>query len=295
MSNKQSWPADFAALTLIWGASFLFIAVAGTGLPPVGVAFWRMALGATALFILLKIQGHKLPKTKAAWLHTSIAGIFMSAVPFVLFAFGELKIASGLAGMINAATPVMTVLMILIAFRDQTPTRVQIIGLTVGIIGTLVLLGVWNGFGENDPLSVVALLLATVCYGFGSPYIRKYVGPQNLPNTVAVFMQLLTASALTLPFYLAGPLTTGPLDWKVLGSIITLGVVGTGIAYIFYYRIIDQAGSTIASSVTITQPVVAVILGMLLLGENLHWYEAVGGLVIIFGALVAQGRVKFIR
>lgn len=295
MKKKLSWPADFAILTLIWGASFLFIAVAGYGLPPVGVAFWRMALGAVALFVMLKLQGHKLPRTKQAWLHTTVAGVFMSAIPFTLFAFGELHIASGLAGMINAATPVMTVLVIMLAFRDQTPTRVQLIGLTVGILGTLVLLGIWNGFGTNDPLSVIALLGATLCYGFGSPYIRKYVTPQGLPNTVAVFMQLTTATILTLPFYLTGPLTVGELDWRVLGSITALGVVGTGIAYVFYYRIIDQAGSTIASSVTITQPVVAVILGMLLLSENLHWYEVVGGLVIIFGALVAQGRIKFIR
>lgn len=295
MNKKTTWSADFAILTMIWGASFLFISVAGLGLPPVGVAFWRMALGAIALFVMLKIQGHKLPRTKQAWLHTTIAGTFMSAIPFTLFAFGELHIASGLAGMMNAVTPVMTVLVILIAFREQTPTRVQLIGLTVGIAGTLVLLGIWNGFGENDPLSVMALLGATICYGFGSPYIRKYMSPQGLPNTVAVFMQLFTASILTLPFYLAGPLTTGTLDWRVLGSITALGVVGTGIAYIFYYRIIDAAGSTIASSVTIVQPVVAVILGMLLLQEQLNWYEVVGGLVIIFGAMVAQGRVKFIR
>ena len=295
MSKKQTWAFDFSILTLIWGASFLFIAVAGKSIPPIGVAFWRMALGAVALFIIVKVQGHKYPRTRKAWLHTTIAGIFMSAIPFTLFAFGELKIASGLAGMINAATPVMTVLIILLAFRDQTPTRVQIIGLSVGIVGTLVLLGIWNGFGENDPLSVIALLLATVCYGFGSPYIRKFVSPLGLPNTVAVSMQLLTATLVTLPFYVTGPLTTGALDWAVLGSITTLGVVGTGVAYILYYRVIEQAGSTIASSVTIVQPVVAVILGMLLLSEKLNWYEFVGGLVIIFGALVSQGRVKFIR
>ncbi|MFM5951377.1 MAG: DMT family transporter [Micrococcales bacterium] len=295
MSKKQTWPADFAALTLIWGASFLFIAVAGSLLPPVGVAFWRMLLGALALFVMLKIQGHKLPTNPKAWLHTAVAGLFMSAIPFTLFAFGELHIASGLAGMINAATPVMTVLVILIAFRDQTPTRTQVIGLSIGIVGTLVLLGVWNGFGTNDPLSVIALLVATVCYGFGSPYIRKFVGPLGLPNTVAVFMQLITASIMISPFYLFGPITTGSANWANLGSIVTLGVVGTGLAYVFYYRIIEQAGSTIASSVTITQPVVAVILGMLLLAEHINWYEVLGGLVIIFGALVAQNRIKFIR
>lgn len=295
MSKKQSWPADFAILTLIWGASFLFIAVAGTFLPPVGVAFWRMALGAVSLFLMIRVQGHKIPKGAKAWMHTAIAGLFMSAIPFTLFAFAERHIASGLAGMINAATPVMTVLVIMIAFREQKPTTTQVVGLTIGILGTLVLLGVWNGFGDNDPLSVVALLSATLCYGFGSPYIRKFVAPLRLPNTVAVFMQLTTASILILPFYQAGPLFTGVANWANVGSIATLGIVGTGLAYTFYYRIIEQAGSTIASSVTITQPVVAVILGMLLLGERITWFEIVGGLVIIFGALVAQNRIKFIK
>lgn len=292
---QRSWVIDFGILALIWGASFLFIAVAGKDFPPVGVSFLRMAFGAVALYVLILLAKQRIPLNRDAWAKTFIAGLMMSAIPFTLFAYAELHIASGLAGMVNAATPVMTVLAIMIAFRDQKPTRVQVIGLGVGIVGTLVLLGVWQGFGENDPLALGALILATMFYGFGSPYIRKYVSPLGLPNQVAVFMQLTSASIATLPFYLAGPLLTGTPDWTSIGSIVTLGVVGTGIAYVFYYRIIDAAGSTIASSVTIVQPVVAVILGMLVLQETLHWYEALGGLVIILGAMITQGRVKFIR
>ena len=292
---QRSWLIDFSILALIWGASFLFIAVAGHALPPVGVTFFRMAFGAIALFVLIKIAKQRVPITKKVLLHTFVAGMVMSAFPFTLFAYAELHVSSGLAGMVNAATPVMTVLAILIAFRDQKPTRVQVIGLSVGILGTLVLLGVWQGFGENDPLAIGALILATVFYGFGSPYIRKFVSPLGLPNQVAVFLQLTTASIVTLPVYLSGPLLTGTLDWASIGSILTLGVVGTGVAYVFYYRIIDAAGSTIASSVTIVQPVVAVILGMLILKETLNWFEVVGGVVIILGAMIAQGRVKFIR
>jgi drug/metabolite transporter (DMT)-like permease len=286
---------DFSILAMIWGASFLFIAVAGRALPPVGVTFFRMAFGAIALFVLVKLAKQKIPMSLEAWLKTFGAGLLMSAIPFTLFAYAELHIGSGLAGMVNAATPVMTVLAIMLAFRDQKPTRVQVIGLGVGIVGTLVLLGVWKGFGDNDPLALGALILATMFYGFGSPYIRKVVSPLGLPNQVAVFMQLTSASIATLPFYLAGPLLTGAPDWASIGSIVTLGVIGTGIAYVFYYRIIDAAGSTVASSVTIVQPVVAVILGMLILHEKLNWYEAVGGLVIILGAMITQGRVKFIR
>ena len=292
---QRSWLIDFSILALIWGASFLFIAVAGHALPPVGVTFFRMAFGAIALFVLIKIAKQRVPITKKVLLHTFVAGMVMSAFPFTLFAYAELHVSSGLAGMVNAATPVMTVLAILIAFRDQKPTRVQVIGLSVGILGTLVLLGVWQGFGENDPLAIGALILATVFYGFGSPYIRKFVSPLGLPNQVAVFLQLTTASIVTLPVYLSGPLLTGTPDWASIGSILTLGVVGTGVAYVFYYRIIDAAGSTIASSVTIVQPVVAVILGMLILKETLNWFEVVGGVVIILGAMITQGRVKFIR
>ena len=292
---QRSWVIDFAILALIWGASFLFIAVAGKDLPPLGVTFFRMVFGAMALFVLIKLAKQKVPMSRDAWLKTFGAGLLMSAIPFTLFAYAELHIGSGLAGMVNAATPVMTVLAIMIGFREQKPTRIQVIGLGVGILGTLVLLGVWKGFGDNDPLAIGALILATMFYGFGSPYIRKVVSPLGLPNQVAVFMQLTSASIATLPFYLAGPLLTGTLDWASIGSIVTLGVVGTGIAYVFYYRIIDAAGSTVASSVTIVQPVVAVILGMLILHETLNWYEAVGGLVIVFGAMITQGRVKFIR
>ena len=292
---QRSWLIDFSILALIWGASFLFIAVAGHALPPVGVTFFRMAFGALALFVLIKLAKQRIPISKKVLLHTFVAGLVMSAFPFTLFAYAELHVSSGLAGMVNAATPVMTVLAIMIAFRDQKPTRVQLIGLSVGILGTLVLLGVWQGFGENDPLAIGALILATVFYGFGSPYIRKYVSPLGLPNQVAVFLQLTTASIVTLPVYLSGPLLTGTPDLASIGSIFTLGVVGTGVAYVFYYRIIDAAGSTIASSVTIVQPVVAVILGMLVLQESLNWFEVLGGLVIIFGAMIAQGRVRFIR
>ena len=293
---QRPWLIDFSILALIWGASFLFIAVAGHALPPVGVTFFRMCFGAIALFVLIKLAKQRIVLTRLAILHTFIAGMVMSAFPFTLFAYAELHVSSGLAGMVNAATPVMTVLAIMIAFRDQKPTRVQIIGLSVGILGTLVLLGVWQGFGENDPLAIGALILATMFYGFGSPYIRKFVSPLGLPNQVAVFMQLTSASIVTLPVYLfSGPLLTGTPDWASIGSILTLGVVGTGIAYVFYYRIIDAAGSTIASSVTIVQPVVAVILGMLLLQETLNWFEVVGGMVIILGAMIAQGRIKFLR
>ena len=293
--SQRPWVIDFGILTLLWGASFLFIAIAGRMLPPVGVSFFRMFFGALALFVLVKLAKQKIPMTRDAWLKTFVAGLVMSAFPFTLFAYAELHISSGLAGMVNAATPVMTVLAIMIAFRDQKPSRVQVIGLGVGIVGTLVLLGVWQGFGENDPLAIGALILATMFYGFGSPYIRKYVSPLGLPNQVAVFMQLASAAIVTLPFYVAGPLLTGTPDWASVGSIVTLGVLGTGVAYVFYYRIIDAAGSTVASSITIATPLVAVVLGMLVLQENLHWYEAVGGLVIILGAMITQGRVKFIR
>ena len=292
----RSWLIDFSILALIWGSSFLFIAVAGQDLPPVGVSFFRMAFGALALFVLIKLAKQRIPLTAKALAHTFVAGLVMSAIPFTLFAYAELHVSSGLAGMVNAATPVMTVLAIMVAFRDQKPTRVQILGLSVGILGTLVLLGVWQGFGENDPLAIGALILATICYGFGGPYIRKFVSPLGLPNQVAVFLQLITATIVTLPIYLfTGPLLSGTPDWASFSSILMLGVFGTGIAYVIYYRIIDAAGSTIASSVTIVQPVVAVVLGMLLLQETLNWFEVVGGLVIILGAMIAQGRVRFIR
>ncbi|MFM1954845.1 MAG: hypothetical protein RL118_1036 [Actinomycetota bacterium] len=290
--NNQGWFAKYLAAGLIWGSSFLFIAVGVKALPPVGVAFWRLAIGAITMYAIVRLSGQRLPREPRVWGIMAIGGLFMSAIPFVLFSYAEQHVSSGLAGIINAATPVMTVLMILLFFRDERPNRQTLIGLAIGLIGVAVVLGAWNGFGTSDPTAVLALIGAIACYGFGTPFMRRFIGPLGLPASVSTFGQISTATLILTPFYLTGPLTIGEVRIETILAMLALGALGSGIAYWLYYGVITAVGSTIASSVTLITPLVAVSLGMLLLGEQPHWYEPVGGLIVILSAAWSQGYLK---
>ena len=291
-STRKPWVAMYAVAGLIWGGSFLFIELALSFLTPIGVAFWRTAFGALAMLVAMLIFRTKLPTSFEAWRRLTIAGILMSSVPFVLFAYAQTQVTSALAAIINAVTPIATVIVILVAFRTEKLKPHVITGIVVGLVGVLVVLGAWQGFGDNDPLAIIAMLVAITLYGFGTPYVRNQITPLNLPTEVSVFGQIGTAALTLLPVYLlSGPLITQVPDLSALLAIITLGALGSGVAYLLYYKILDIVGSAIASSVTYITPIIAVILGVSLLGEQLHWYEPVGGLIVILGAAISQGSI----
>jgi drug/metabolite transporter (DMT)-like permease len=221
----------------------------------------------------------------------------MSAIPGVLFAYAELHASSAFAGIMNGSTPIWTLLFILLFFRAEKPTPNVLIGLGVGLVGVLLVLQVWNGFGSNDPLAVGALTLAVLLYGIGGPYTRRYVSPLKLDSNVQVAMQVGLAAAMLAPFYLGpalfgAPLLKAPLTATAVIGMLILGVIGTGIAYVGYYALMNSAGSAVANSVTYLSPVVAVLAGAIVLGERLTWNELVGGAVVILGAVVSQGYFK---
>lgn len=292
MKTKSPWLGMYLTAGLIWGGSFLFVEYALTALTPIGVAFWRTAFGALAMLIAILIYRSSLPKTLDAWVKLTIAGLLMSSVPFTLFAFAQTYVSSALASILNAITPMATVIVMLIAFRSEKLKPHVIVGLVVGLVGVLVVLGVWQGFGDNEPLAIIALLLAVTCYGIGTPYVRNYVAPLGLATEVSVFGQIGTAALSLLPFYLfSGQFFTSVPSIQAILSVIAIGALGSGFAYLLFYRVLDIVGSAITSSVTYMTPVIAVILGVLVLGEQLHWYEPVGGLIVILGAAISQGSI----
>jgi drug/metabolite transporter (DMT)-like permease len=275
-------------MALIWGSSFLFTELSLRFLPFYGVAFWRTFLGGAAMFGLVFLLRLQLPKG-TQWFHLWVAGVFMSAIPFALFSFAQQSTTSSLAAIIGATTPIFTVLAILTIYRNEKVTIIATIGLAVGLIGVAITLGIWEGFGQNDPLAIGALVLATISYGIGGPYIRKFVTPMNLPGTSSAAAQVSTSALTLLPFYIfSGPLFTGPPSMESLLAILALGVLGSGFAYRLFHDVVKAAGSTVALTVTFTNPVLATIWGILLLGEELHWYEPIGGAVVILGAWLAQ-------
>lgn len=291
-TKSSNWLLNYIVLGIIWGSSFFFIMLALRTLPPIGVAFWRTAIGAATLAVILVIQKVAIPKSLKQWLLLWVSGLLMSGIPAVLFGFAEQHVSSALASIINASTPVFTVLAIMIAFRAEKPKPQVLVGLGLGLVGVFVVLGIWQGFGENDPLAVGALLLAVTFYGFGSPFVRRFIEPMKIDSKTAVFGQVSTSAVSLLPFYLAGPLTIGPATAESVSGMLALGVLGTGLAYVLYYRLLATVGSPIASAVTYVTPVVGVAIGVVVLHESISWHEPVGALIIILGAAVAQGRLN---
>jgi len=289
---RKPWVAMYTVAGLIWGASFLFIEYALTALSPIGVAFWRTTFGALAMLIAILIYRSKLPTSFDVWKKMTIAGLFMSSVPFTLIAYAQTYVSSALASILNAVTPIATVIVMLIAFRSEKVKAHVVVGLFVGLAGVLVILGVWQGFGDNEPLAIVAILVAIFCYGIGTPYVRKNITPLGYATEVSVLGQIGTASLTLLPVYLlSGPLITSDPSVMAIVSIVILGALGSGVAYLLFYKVLDVVGSAIAASVTYITPIIAVVLGVVLLNEQLHWYEPVGGIIVILGAAISQGSI----
>jgi drug/metabolite transporter (DMT)-like permease len=285
------WQVSFVVLGAIWGCSFWWIKLGLRAVSPVDVAFVRLCAGAATLLVIAVITRTALPRRASTWRHLFVFSLLVNSVPFTLFAYGETHISSVLAGLINALTPLTTLAAVLVLFHQERATRTIITGLVVGLAGVLVVIGVWRGFGRGQLLGVGACLVAVCCYGVGYPYARRHLGQRgDHPVSLAVG-QVLCGAAQLLPFaLLAGRVNHHPAvsSWLALAA---LGVLGTGVAYIFNFQVIANAPATVASSVTYLTPMFAVVVGVACLSETLTWNEPVGALLILFGAAIAQDQL----
>ena len=287
---RKSWLPAYLALGLVWGCSFIFIKLGLEFLTPFGVAFVRCALGAITLLIVVKLMKIDLPKEKSTWYKLWVVAMLLNVVPGILFAYAELHVTSVLAGIINATTPLATLIVMLIAFREEKLKAEQIYGLILGGLGVMVVLGIWQGIGDNQITGVIALLVAVTCYGISFPYSKRNIIPLGLKPEAAATTQLIMAAVTLLPFYLYDGISEDNYRPANIFAMLALGILGSGFAYIWNFSIIAAAGSSIASSVTYLTPVVAVFVGWLFLGEVIVWHEPVGALLVILGAAVSQGR-----
>jgi drug/metabolite transporter (DMT)-like permease len=295
MSKKSSWVGVYLALGIVWGCSFIFIKLGLEFLTPFGVAFGRCALGAITLLIVARIKGLTLPKNRAILLHIWVVAMLLNVIPGVLFALAETKVTSILAGILNAVTPLMTLIAILIVNREEKPKLFQIVGLLIGFTGVLTVLGAWQGLGENPLWAILVLLAAVSCYGISFPYTRRFVMPHKLKSEAVVATQLTLAAVTLLPFYLIDGVAKDQYRIGPVLGMFALGIFGSGFAYIWNFKVMELAGSAIASSVTYLTPLVAVIVGVIFLNEKVTWYEPVGALIVLLGAAIAQERIKFSR
>jgi drug/metabolite transporter (DMT)-like permease len=219
----------------------------------------------------------------------------LNVIPGVFFALAETEVTSILAGIINAVTPLMTLLAIALVTRDEKPKFYQVLGILIGFIGVLTVLGVWKGLGENPLWAIFVLLAAVTCYGFSFPYSRRFILPHKIQPDSMAAAQVTTGAFTLLPFFLYDGISqTAYLPGPVF-AMIALGILGSGFAYIWNFKIMTIAGSAIASSVTYLTPVVAVIVGVIFLKERLFWYEPVGALIVLLAVAIGQNRIKLKR
>ena len=287
MRIAGGWRAHFVALAAIWGSSFLFIKVLDRHWPPTWVALGRVALGAATLVVLVYARGERLRVPREAWPHLLIASLFLNAIPFTLFAFGERHVSSIVAGLWNASAPLWV-----LVFGDEQLTRTRAAGLAFGFAGVVLLLGPWRGLGGGEAIGHLACAGAAVCYGIGFPYARRYVATRPESGVVLAAGQLLCATAVLAVFT---PFTATPTLHIGTGGvfgILVLGVLGTGVAYVLNYAILRAAGATTASTVTYVVPVFSTVLGAVVLGETVHWNQPVGAVVLLTGIAISQGRLR---
>jgi drug/metabolite transporter (DMT)-like permease len=294
--SPVSVTVQFVLTGIVWGSSFLFIAVALTGMTPAQVAGGRLLFGALALAAVVAVRRERMPRSLRVWAHLCVLGVTFCVVPFLLFAWAEQHVSSGLASIFNATTPIMTAIMAWAVFRVERLRPGQLLGIAVGILGVVVIIapGAAADIGGST-VAQLALLGATACYGFSLAYMRRFLGDTGLSGIAFAFGYIGPAAALMLllsPVILAEPMRPTP---AALASIVALGVLGTGLAYVWSQNTLRAWGPTRASTVTYITPVVGVALGILVLGERLTWNEPAGAVVVFLGILLVQERVRLGR
>ncbi len=278
-------------LAALWGPSFLFIKVAVQEIPPLTMAGGRVGLASLLLFAILKIQGRRVSHhRRGVWKHFAFAGAVGNAVPFVLFNWGELHIDSAVASILNGTTPLFTLLIAHFFTRDDRLTRNKMTGAFIGFGGLLVLVGPSLLAGvQASSLGLLAVTAAALCYGVAIVYSRRYL--RGLPALVAPTAQLGYAALFLTPLSLLfeRPLSLPMPSWAALGSLLALTVLGTSIAFVVYFRLLESIPASQLSMVTYLVPVFGILLGVTVLDERLEWNSYAGCVLILLGVMGVNG------
>lgn len=291
---SQRWLVRFVAVGIAWGSSFLLIKWGLESLSAMGVAFGRQLIGTVTLLAIAVASRLPLPRRWSELRHVAIVAFLLNAFPAYLFAFAEQHVSSVMAGMLNATTPLMTVLVIRFAFREQRITRNQLLGIVIGFIGIALVTGILEGMQDSAWWGVLTLLTATLCYGIAYPYSQRHlVGMGYAPMSVMA-AQVTAAAIMLAPFALIDGSIVAPFSLASVIGMVLLGAFGTGLAYVWNFQIVQIAGSAVASTVTYLTPLVATTLGVLLLGERVGLPQLIGGALVLFSAALVQQRIRLL-
>ena len=288
---KQPALPRLGLLALIWGSSFLWIKLADRGFSPVQVTFPRLALGAAVLLPVVLARREAVPRSAALWARITVAALFANAVPYLLFAVAERSVDSSTAGIINATTPLWTVVLAVAVRHQKSVTGWQGAGLLVGFGGALLIFSSWRSASSVASPGGLECLAASVSYAISYIYMDKFLARRGMSPITLSACQLLAATALlALALPVSGAGIPRAADAASLAGLVILGVLGTGVAYVLNYQIITREGATVAATVTYLLPVVAIVLGVLVLGETVTAGVLAGIALVLAGvALTRRG------
>lgn len=295
VAGKRGWIFEFMLLAAIWGSSFYFMRLGAVEFGALPTAAVRVAVAAAFLLPLVWLRGLA-PQLRRHWKPVFVIGVFNSGVPFACFAFAVLSITTGLSAILNAAVPLFGALIGWLWLKDR-PTNSRMLGLAVGFAGVALL--AWNkasfqpgASGVAPAWAVLACLFATVCYGWSANAAKRYLGglPALVTSTGSQIGALLVLAAPGLWFW---PARSPSL--RAWLSLLVVGIVCTGIAYVLYFRLIERAGPARALAVTFVVPVFAMFYGVLLLDEAVTGWMLLCGAVIVCGTALSTGLIRLGR
>lgn len=281
------------ALSILWGGSFFFVRVALDGVPPLTLVLARVAIAAAVLLMLLRATGESLPRRRAVWLTLAVMALLNNVIPFSLIFWGQTAIPAGLAAILNATTPLFSVIVMHLFTDDDRATPGKAVGVALGFAGVVVLVGPAATGTLDTPLwALAACLAAALSYAVSGLWSRR-IKPLGLTPTFTAFAQLSVTSLVMTPVVaLVDRPWALPLPGRApLAAVVALAVLSTALAYIIFFRILASAGPSNLLLVTFLIPVSAILLASLILGERLAWTHFAGMGLIGLGLAAIDGRV----
>ncbi len=298
--HRWAW-VSFFILSVVWGSSFMLIRIGVEAIPPSQLVFIRTLIAAVGLNIVMLLRGKRLPTDAAALRALAIIGVFNATVPYVLIAIGEQTITSSLTSVIQAVVPMFSLIIAHFALPDEHITPNKVLGIAFGFIGVLVLVvRPEDATKQNDIWGAMAIIGASLSYAGGTVYTRRTVSGKLDPIVIAAGSFVASAISAFVAMWVE-PLIGGQaaidifaLEASVWASALMLGFLNTFIAYLFYYYVVQQLGAFRASNVTYVVPIVATLLGWLVLNEVPDARFVLGALLIFTGIAVINVPVRAI-
>ncbi len=289
--GAREW-ALLVFLSILWGGAFFLAAVAVKEVAPFTLAFLRMAISAVALALVARIIGLKAPRDPKIWAEFAVLGLIGTATPFSLIYWGQTEITGGLASILNATTPLFTIVFAHLFTHDERFNARRIAGVLTGFAGVAVIIGpsAILAAGSGNLLAELAVLGAAMCYGAASVFAKRF---RALPPIIIACGQLAFGALTILPLALAfdDSLTRPPPSIAAIAAVLGIALLSTAVAFIVYFEILRAAGATNVMLVTLLVPVSAILLGSLILGESFEARQFAGLALIAAGLIVIDGRL----